>query len=234
MTSPDSSRPADGGAKFDAYANEYQSLHQKSIAASGESPTYFSEYKLHCLERLVGPKLDEPVLDFGCGIGNVTEQLVKRFSEVEGYDPSRDSLRIAKGRAPAAVFRDDLASVRQGVFGVVVLSGVLHHVKPQERRGLFAAAVARARPSGGRVVVFEHNPYNPLTRKAVRDCPFDDDAILLRPREIVLLLRSAGLSDVRCRFIVFFPRKLSILRPLEPMLAALPFGAQTMTVGVRG
>ena len=79
--------------------------------------------------------------------------------------------------------------------------------------------------------MFEHNPWNPVTRRAVADCPFDDDAILLWPRELRSLFREAGYEDVRQDFIVFFPRSLALLRPLEPKLRWLFLGGQTMTIG---
>jgi hypothetical protein len=91
--------------------------------------------------------------------------------------------------------------------------------------------VASKLAPGGRLFVFEHNPYNPLTRRAVRDCPFDDDAILLPPGEVRGLLQRAALAGVRQDFVLFFPRSLARLRPLEPWLRWCPLGAQTLTVG---
>ena len=81
--------------------------------------------------------------------------------------------------------------------------------------------------------VFEHNPYNPVTRRAVQQCPFDDDAILLSPREVRRLLAGAALSGVQQDYVLFFPRPLARLRPLEPWLKRCPLGAQTLTLGVR-
>ena len=66
----------------------------------------------------------------------------------------------------------------------------------------------------------------------MRDCPFDDDAILLRPREVRMLLRGAGLCAVQQDYVLFFPRWLAPLRPLERLLGSCPLGAQTLTVGV--
>ncbi|MGE5788202.1 MAG: hypothetical protein ACM3ZE_26640, partial [Myxococcales bacterium] len=49
-------------AKFDAYAKDYERLHGNSIAASGEQPAYFADYKVECISRLVGPNFDQPIL----------------------------------------------------------------------------------------------------------------------------------------------------------------------------
>jgi 2-polyprenyl-3-methyl-5-hydroxy-6-metoxy-1,4-benzoquinol methylase len=229
----ESPHAASDRAKFDAYADEYVAVHRQNIAITGEPPEYFAAYKLACLERLVGPAFDQPVLDYGCGVGMVTEQLSKRFSRVEGYDPSQQSVTSARRRAPAARFHTDLQAMPDGEFGLVIMSGVLHHVNPRERAEVLHQAAAKLRPGDGRLVVFEHNPLNPLTRRAVAQCAFDDDAILLWPWEARRLLRQAGLRAVKLRFIVFLPRLLARLRFIEPYLGVVPIGAQVMLVGTR-
>ncbi len=228
MTDPN--HPA-SPAKFDAYARSYQELHRRNITASGEQPEYFAEYKVACLRRLVGASYGAPVLDYGCGTGALTEKLAGEFEDVSGYDPSGACLDEARKRAPAATFYAEPGAIPRGRFGLVVLANVLHHVPPPGRRGLVSLLAALLEPGAGRLVAFEHNPYNPLTRRAVATCEFDDDAILLGPIELTRLLSSAGLIQVRRRFIVFFPRALAALRGLEPHLGWLPAGAQVMAVG---
>ena len=61
---------------------------------------------------------------------------------------------------------------------------------------------------GGLIVLFEHNPWNPLTRRAVRGCEFDRDAELLSRREASRLLSEAGVEDRRGRYILFFTAEL--------------------------
>jgi hypothetical protein len=90
--------------------------------------------------------------------------------------------------------------------------------------------LASLRP-GGHVVVFEHNPLNPVTRRAVAACPFDDDAILLWPWQARSLLRRSGFDAVTLDYIVFFPKPLAFLRRLEPRLRGVALGAQQMLVG---
>lgn len=220
-------------AKFDAYARDYEELHANSIGASGEQPSYFADYKARCLEELLGPGFAEPVLDYGCGIGSLTERLAERYAEVHGFDVSTASLSQARLRVPTATFHSDPESLVEGRFGVIVLANVLHHVPPAERHALVGSLTRRLQPGRGKLVVFEHNPYNPLTRMAVSRCEFDDDAILLPPREIRTLFLSAGLTSIHQRFIVFFPRFLGAFRPLEPHLAWLPLGAQQMVYATR-
>ena len=218
-------------AKFDEYARSYDALHNQNLAASGEPLEYFSAYKRACLERLGAPAT-EPLLDYGCGIGNVTRALADGFREVHGFDPSSESLKVAQERVPEASFHTDIAAVPNAHFASAVVSGVLHHVPRAERAGALGRVREKLRP-GGRVFVFEHNPLNPVTRHTVATCPFDDDADLLWPWQAKRLLRAAGFRAVRLDYIVFFPRPLARLRPLEPRLRWLPIGAQMLVVGER-
>jgi SAM-dependent methyltransferase len=218
--------------KFDAYARDYEALHSQSIGASGEEPTYFADYKHRCLLRLAGERPEGPILDYGCGIGTLLERLRTGFPRADGYDPSTESLGRARERVSDARLFEDEAAIPAGEYAFVVLACVLHHVPPSEREALLGRVRAKLRP-GGRLVVFEHNPLNPLTRRAVAMCPFDDDAILLWPREARRLLERSGFSDVRRDYIVFLPRALARLRWLEPHLRAVPLGAQMMLVGTR-
>jgi SAM-dependent methyltransferase len=217
--------------KFDQYAGSYSEAHAQSVRLSGEGPAFFAAHKLGCLQRLGVSKADR-ILDFGCGIGTLTRLLVKEYDSVSAYDPSSRSLEVASRELPQATFYADAAAIPEGSFAAVILSGVLHHVAPRERPALLAVASRKLAP-GGRLCVFEHNPYNPLTQKAVRDCPFDDDAILLRPRELRSLLSQAGFSPVRQQYVLFFPRPLAGLRRFEQLLSWLPLGAQTLTVGLK-
>ncbi len=218
-------------AKFDAYASTYEQLHANSIATSGEQPGYFADYKARCLHRLLGPDYQEPVLDYGCGVGSLTFHLAARYPTVHGVDISEQSIALARTRVPTATFHTSLDALPATGFGTIVVANVLHHVMPKERPALLASLTRRLQPGRGRLVVFEHNPLNPLTRRAVSRCEFDDDAILLFPGELTRLLKDSGLTRVTRRFIVFFPRFLGLLRPLEPHLGWLPVGAQQMTVG---
>ncbi len=214
--------------EFDAYAGSYEEDHRSSISASGEDPSYFHDYKVACLQRL-GAEDAGPLLDFGCGIGNLTERFVTRYADVHAYDPSEKSIARAKERAPGATFHVASSSLPKAHFATAVLSGVLHHVAPSARVDLLRTVRGLLRPDG-RVVVFEHNPLNPVTRRAVAACAFDDDAILLWPWEARGLLKQAGFRDVSLDYIVFFPRRLGFLRPLEPKLKRVALGAQQMLV----
>jgi SAM-dependent methyltransferase len=218
-------------AKFDAYAEDYTQLHANNVAVSGEEPDYFAYYKVDCLERK-GVRRTDHILDFGCGIGNVTSKLAERFQNLAGYEPSAASARKTQERVPNASIHHDIDAVPDAAFDVAMLSCVLHHVQPPERPALLEKLASKLR-SGGRLFVFEHNPLNPVTRHAVSTCEFDDDAVLLWPWEAKRLLGKNGFIKVELDYIVFFPKPLAFLRGLEPKLAWLPAGAQQLIIGTK-
>ena len=53
---------------------------------------------------------------------------------------------------------------------------VMHHVAVGDRPQ-FASELRRVVRPGGLAVIFEHNPYNPLTQHVVRNCEFDEGAV---------------------------------------------------------
>jgi SAM-dependent methyltransferase len=79
---------------------------------------------------------------------------------------------------------------------------------------------------GGKLLIFEHNPYNPLTLYIVKTCPLDENAVLLNDRTLKHLYRDSGFSDIKQEFIIFFPIDKPLFRYLENYLKFLPLGAQ--------
>lgn len=226
--------------EFDRYADRYTDLHRANVHASGEEPAYFSRYKAQYMAvRIRGKDTGQPfdILDFGCGVGNSIPHLRAAFPEarLHGVDPSGESIQVAeRAHAGEAAFRANPGEVLpydDHSFDLVQAACVFHHVEPAQRDH-WMREIRRVLKPGGGVFVFEHNVLNPLTVKAVRDCPFDEDAILLPRRELLARVRAAGFSGIRSRYIVFFPAVLKLLRPLEPWLGLVPFGAQYVVSAV--
>jgi SAM-dependent methyltransferase len=226
-------------AEFDKFAEEYLSTHRKNIACTGEDPEYFSRYKIEEVRRRWdSEKRKEPdaILDFGAGIGNALPFLASRFpsAAITALDVSRRSLEIAERRNPGMatfVLHDGSQNfpLPRGAFDLVFTSCVFHHIPPEEHVGLFSQLRLLLKP-GGVMIVFEHNPINPVTRYIVATCPFDEKAVLIPARSLVQRQRQAGFSHIRVAYTGFFPGSLRALRPLEPFMAALPIGAQYYTL----
>ena len=224
---------------FDAFATEYETLISRSVRFSGEGAEYFARYKLERIQQLCGTSVPTSILDIGCGVGLLTEMLGQAFpgSRVMGLDLSPQSVEQAASRCakwPNVTFRAYAGTrLPVGIEGVdlVILANVLHHVDPKNRQAFLAEVVRPALQPGARVVVFEHNPYNPFTRLVVRSCPVDRDARLLTRRSAVALLRRCGFEVLQRDYIVFFPRLLRALRRFEDRMGSLPIGAQYLMVG---
>jgi SAM-dependent methyltransferase len=230
-------------AEFDSYAHDYEALHGESVRASGFPASHFDEYKIKEVARQLARVgwQDRAIkfLNFGCGIGKSERYVRERLprAEVYGVDVSAKSIAAARERNRAlsnvsfAVF-DGESIPFDTQFDVVFVANVFHHVPRAEHvRTLRTLAVA-LKP-GGLLFLFEHNPLNPLTRKTVRDCPFDEGAVLLQPRYTRRILREAGFARSTINFTLFFPAPLARLAPLEKCLRKLPLGAQYYFVARR-
>ena len=80
------------------------------------------------------------------------------------------------------------------------------------------------------VVVFEHNPWNPLTRLVVGRVSFDAGVELVRPGELRSLLSGAGATLLSTQYMTFFPWRGNLTRDVERRLGWLPLGAQYLVV----
>lgn len=218
-------------AEFDRYASEYTDLVDRSTALSGETSEYFINYKTSYLVRTAG-KGPWKILDYGCGVGLLSAALERALpgSEVHGFDVSGESIRkAASSVAGRGVFTDNPDHLHAD-YSLIVVSNVLHHIEPGARRQTLQQLSGRL-AKGGRILVFEHNPVNPLTRLVVSRCPFDKGVVLLTPREVSRYFHDAGLRKIRRDYIVFFPKALAFLRFTELFLAWCPAGAQFALLG---
>ncbi len=217
---------------FDHFSSNYKELLDRSVALSGEGSEYFAEYKASYIARMVGKDFRGKILDYGCGVGLLSGLLKKYLpgSSIHGYDVSKGSIRmIAPELSAQGVFSNDLSRLH-GDYELAIISNVMHHVPPKDRQQTILQ-IAQRLVHRGRLVLFEHNPLNPLTQWVVKHCPFDDDAILLRPKEAGQYFQKAKLAIARRDYLVFFPRVLSVFRSLEPMLRWLPAGGQYVLIG---
>ena len=80
--------------------------------------------------------------------------------------------------------------------------------------------------AGGELFLFEHNPYNPITRKIVSECIYDEDAILIKPKELIDLASETHLKYIKHRYCLFVPPKYKFLTKLEKYLGSIPLGGQ--------
>jgi SAM-dependent methyltransferase len=223
-------------AEFDRYADRYEELIERSIGFSGQNHAFFLEARARSLLALVRRRLGEPervkALDVGCGTA-LGHRYLTSLGRLEGVDVSEAMVATARRQNPDVRYYVGDGSrlpVDDGTFDLAFTACVLHHV-PVAERGPFVRELRRVTRPGGLVVVFEHNPLNPLTRLAVSRCEFDEDAILLSLRETKRHLAGAGLAVAEARYILFFPWHGKLVERAEATLRRLPAGAQYYVAG---
>ena len=228
-------------AEFDRVAREYQSLHAASLGASGEQPAYFARYKIRDLQAIAGLSSSHgaglSILDFGAGVGGCTGPLMAQWGQarIVGLDVSMASLTIGRARFPDSdwvCFDGHELPLASASFDAAIAACVFHHIDAAEHIGLLTEIRRVLKPGAG-LMVYEHNPWNPLTRRAVDACAFDANAQLISLPEMRSRFRRAGFRSLDCRYRVFFPRALAWLRGLEPALCGVPMGAQYFVFGRR-
>lgn len=228
--------------EFDRFADEYDSLHQSNIRASGEDPEYFAAYKARDLAHAIGKRGNRGdemrILDFGTGVGGSLPHLRQEFpcAQLVGVDVSHRSLTRAHTRLEATVplvtFDGKHLPFATGSFDAALAACVFHHI-PDDLHVALLSEIRRVLQPGGVLMVYEHNPLNPLTVRAVNTCPFDENAVLIRAKTLRERMRAAGFDGVTATYRVFFPSFLKMLRPLEGWLGRVPFGAQYYATGSR-
>jgi ubiquinone/menaquinone biosynthesis C-methylase UbiE len=226
-------------ADFDKFADQYRAMHVENIAISGENPEYFAEYKVRDLADLYyrshGYTESPCVLDFGAGVGTSVPFMRRHMphAALTCVDVSPKSLEIGRARfgreAEFVFFNGTCIPFPDVSFDMVFAACVFHHIDQREHVALLRELL-RVLVSGGIALVYEHNPYNPITRHAVNICPFDENAHLIPAHRMRRTFVAAGFANPRIRYRVFFPSAVRGLRPLEPWITWLPLGAQYYVV----
>jgi SAM-dependent methyltransferase len=153
-------------------------------------------------ERYV-PLLAEhgPVLDIGCGKGELLEGLRGAGIEARGVDLDEGMVAEARARGLDAQRGDALSTLREqpeGSLGAIISVHLVEHVPLSYVIALLEAAISRLRP-GGIFVAETPNPESLI----VLGTHFIIDPTHLRPIHpalMVFLCESAGFRDVQLRF----------------------------------
>lgn len=223
----------EGEQDFNKYADDYRKILKENIKKFSEfDSNYFSEYKV----KIVKDVLDEPaekILDFGCGDGISCAFFNKYFpnSTITGIDVSLESIKIAINKQiPNASFihyKNEKLPFKDESFDVVFIACVLHHINKQNHRNLINE-LKRVLKKNGELFIFEHNPFNIITRKMVKDCIFDENAELIYAKSLKNTVIKSGFSDVKVNYTLFFPRYKILEKcfSLEKYLRRCNFGAQ--------
>lgn len=212
-------------------AEEYDRMLTKGIKLSGEEKQYFISRRLQDLVRHFPTNfVPNRILDYGCGIGDTTKIFAKMYPEVEvdGFDTDSEAIAYAKKSyvSERLYFYDTYDLIKNRKYDLCYSNGVFHHILPCQRLGVVEHIRHVLRPRGF-FAFFENNPWNLGTRIIMARIPFDRDANLISAPQAYRLLRQGGfVIQNLCRFLFYFPRRLSLLRNFEHCLSRVPLGAQ--------
>lgn len=224
-------------SEFDDYATSYEATVNRSLAFTGLKVDLFTRIKADYIKAVLAEEFTHPgrvdALDIGCGVGTIHPHILQSLGTLSGVDVSADSIARARADHPGVryeTYEGRRLPFANASFDLAYTICVMHHVPPSQWQE-FAAEMKRVLRPGGVALVFEHNPYNLLTRYTVARCEFDADAVLLTARRTEALLSGAGFHDVASRYIAAIPATGPLVRSVEGAFARVPLGAQYITRG---
>jgi 2-polyprenyl-3-methyl-5-hydroxy-6-metoxy-1,4-benzoquinol methylase len=158
-----------------------------------------------------------PVLDIGCGRGELLMLLRDAGVEARGIDADADMVAYARGEG-LEVEQADLVAYLEGLaddsLGGIFMGQVVEHLPAPTLVSALRLAAAKLRP-GGLLVAETINPLSPL---ALRNYYADlTHAQPLVPETLELLARQAGFSETELRFLNEPAERLT--EPDDPVIA---------------
>jgi len=226
-------------AEFDQYRDTYSEEINHSLAFSGQSHDFFTQVKADYLTQLFADKKwfngDIKALDVGCGHGLIHPYLLSENAnqlQLSGVDVAASVIDVARENNKEVNYLSyDGVSLpyKDNTFDCAFAICVMHHVPPRQWVD-FLQEMKRVLKKDGLLVIFEHNPLNPVTQKIVKNCPLDKDAVLIPSKTMKGLMRQAGLQNIKTQFILFTPFARALFRKLDKKLRWLPLGAQYYTL----
>lgn len=219
---------------FDELAGNYDELLNDPLRERfAVGSAFFIQQKCRVVaERLshLGGGRTLRVLDAGCGQGTAF-QFLSPAHRVFGCDVSPAMLCEAASRGPVALQEPLTLPFADATFDAVYAFCVYHHI-PLADQARHLGELRRVVAPGGEVMVFEHNPYNPITARIFRRAPIDQGCEMIPPPALRRLFREAGFRDLTHGYLLFVPEPLyPLLGFVERALVKLPLGGQYFVSG---
>lgn len=224
---------------FDAYNEQYSSAVTHAVGVPGLDADFFVRAKAGYLRELVAEHFpgheDLTGLDLGCGVGLYHAPLANLFSPLHGVDVSTSCLERAQLLHSEVNYQEydgETLPFADNSLDVVFTICVMHHV-PVKRWDRFVSEIFRVLKPGGLILIFEHNPFNPVTRRIVNSCEFDADAVLVKPKVARNILSKFGFLSVSTRYILTIPSTIAWIRRIDRVFGGLPLGAQYFAQAIK-
>jgi 2-polyprenyl-3-methyl-5-hydroxy-6-metoxy-1,4-benzoquinol methylase len=226
--------------EFDNYAAEYSAGMENPVKKMmAGSALDFLRPKVALLKEILGEVERSPrLLDFGCGSGDFLSLVAAECPdwELSGTDISEEMMNEARKRYGADragfLLKPMEEALERNKYDLITASCVFHHISPEEWETSMCRIAGCLSP-GGAVVIFEHNPRNPLTNWVVSRTPIDVNAVLLDMNEVAHLMSKAGLAVSRKTSFLFGPPTWKITRFVDRMFGWTGLGGQYFVVGKR-
>ncbi|MDD3019696.1 MAG: class I SAM-dependent methyltransferase [Alphaproteobacteria bacterium] len=227
--------------EFDQFKDSYSDKIGEAISFSGQSHDFYirikADHLLRAIKKNFYDKESITFLDVGCGHGLIHPYLKENAEfdiDIHGIDPASTVIDFARERHGSftyAVNEGTSFPYEDDSFDVAKATCVMHHVDPSQWE-CFLREMKRVVKPGGLIFIYEHNPYNPMTRRLVNTCELDENAVLISAPDLERRMKNIGLSCVKTDYIIFFPFDLSVFRKIETAITWLPLGAQYTTYAV--
>ncbi len=167
---------------------------------------------------LVDLREQGPVLDVGCGRGELVGLLREAGVEARGIDADADMVAYAQGDGLPVEQADAVAhldATEDGSLGAIMMAQVVEHLPPPVLVRVLELAAEKLRP-GGLLIAETINPLSPL---ALRHYFADlTHAQPLVPETLELLARQAGFGETELRYLNEPADRLA--EPDDPVIAA--------------
>jgi SAM-dependent methyltransferase len=223
--------------EFDQYSGNYKKTVESALPRFAPPLEFYARQKAAFLRLEIG-KLQVTreafnLLNFGCGTGLVDGFLKDRKYKITGVDPSEGSLAIARLANPEnhyVVIPEDKLPDLGKRFDIIYASCVFHHI-PQQRHGSILFQLRCHLNQGGRLIIFEHNPYNPLTRHITQRCKLDQNARLIDASSLEEQAMKSGFRILEKKYYLFLPWGHRMwLWAEKTLLKNVPIGCQYLIV----
>jgi len=222
---------------FDNIADSYDEELKKSLGIFGnKNVSMFAKYKIKILKSKLS-QVPTNILEFGCGTGRNCIFIKNIFpnSNIFGCDISEKSLEIARKINLTIHYNMitnpfDLSKAYKEPFDCIFISNVFHHIPINEHQ-FWLDALYGILSNKGFIIIFEHNPYNPITKYIFNTSKIDKDATMLNPSYCCSLLKKANFIDLRRDYTLFFLWRNGFFETIERILSWLPLGTQYYVIG---
>lgn len=185
-------------------------------------------HKIERIYRWLNVTAGQRVLEVGAGTGIHAEWLLELCPlAYSGVDLSAEMLGIARQRLGDAVELEpspaECLPFADGGFDGVYCSSALHHFSDMQQA---IAEMKRVVKPGGRIVLSEPNPGNPINLYKALSDPIERGVLAIRPQNFRRWSRAVGLRQVHNEFFNFTPPKPTglgrVFDGVDATLAKLP------------